>query len=77
MGTFFNVWKHFWLLKLGGGCYWHLVGRFRDAANHLTMHGTGPTRVSRSTVSIVLRIFLFKFVNDPLIFCLCLSMGWL
>ena len=30
-GTSDNVWRHFWSLRLGRGCYWHPVGREQES----------------------------------------------
>lgn len=31
-----NIWRHFWLLQLGQGCYWWV--KARNAAQHPTMY---------------------------------------
>lgn len=33
--AFGNIWKHFWLLQLGQGCYWWV--KVRNAAQHPTV----------------------------------------
>lgn len=43
----------FLVVTTGGGCYWHLVGRGRDAVKHLTMYraiqGSFPRPLQRIT----------------------------
>lgn len=52
--TFGNIWRHFWLSKLGSGagCCWHMVGR-SEGCLHPAMQGTvQQKRISQPKMSV-------------------------
>ena len=49
--TLGHGWRHFWLAPLREkDCYWNLPAKTRDAAKHVAMHWTGPTKKKKKII---------------------------